>query len=606
MGILSSEYEDENTKTSYRVFNRSNGYTRVAGGTITTEQIQDPTRSLIIDFSSNLPRIIARNNAEIVGNINFKLTPQQISDIVASMPPAEAIGEIGGENLFRAEDWADWEFRPSSFSHKLRSDDLQAGKYVMTGKVYSTYSGCKVLAQYSDGTTKEMFYDSSKSHLSTSATEDNLVTTGVGITLELAFEMEKSGYVTIIPTSPSTSNYYRIALVEVMLQKGDRATAYQPWVNYLTKALQGQTSVAGGLLATSVILLRDGEEVTAGMSGVKDDNILVFGGGSYDEAVNAAASPTYDKGDGTPITSLLKKDGQGKLGVFKVEKDNAQVNTKDGTIVIDDTDGLSCKIGTQELPVVLVTPKELKSIDILRSEGAPKSGGGRVEAVFEDISDMIYTSGESILYSPTITRRFFVGAGGTIKVSGQVMISEVRLSHPTNASVGDQDKDGIYCNVFDDEGNRIASGFASQDARAVFKCTVDKAGYYTLTMSAGVFVDVTGVDIDDAGHGLSVTIKFLDYVVGMENEPATYADYSYTYTEANRQTVMAYKGLFSYQGETAYLYYKDGVGFECRMGGVIFKISDKGVAIDGLPSSSTGLSTGQLYDNGDGILRVKH
>ena len=606
MGILSSEYEDENTKTSYRVFNRSNGFTRVAGGTITTEQIQDPTRSLIIDFSSNPPRIIARNNAEIVGNINFKLTPQQISDIVASMPPAEAIGEIGGENLFRAEDWADWKFRPSSFAHKLRSDDLQAGKYVMTGKVYSTYSGCKVLAQYSDGTTKVMFSDSSKSHLSTSATEDNLVTTGVGITLDLSFEMEKSGYVTIIPTSPSKSNYYRIALVEVMLQKGDRATAYQPWVNYLTKALQGQTSVAGGLLATSVILLRDGDEVTAGMSGVKDDNILVFGGGSYDEAVNAAASPTYDKGDGTPITSLLKKDGQGKLGVFKVEKDNAQVNTKDGTIVIDDTDGLSCKIGTQELPVVLVTPKELKSIDTLRSEGAPKSGGGRVEAVFEDISDMIYTSGESILYSPTITRRFFVGAGGTIKVSGQVMTAEVILSHPTNASVGDQDRDGIYCNVFDDEGNRIASGFASQDARAVFKCTVDKAGYYALTMSAGVFVDVTSVDIDDAGHGLSVTIKFLDYVVGMENEPATYADYSYTYTEANRQTVMAYKGLFSYQGETAYLYYKDGVGFECRMGGVIFKISDKGVAIDGLPSRSTGLSTGQLYDNGDGILRVKH
>lgn len=606
MGILSSEYEDENTKTSYRVFNRSNGFTRVAGGTITTEQIQDPTRSLIIDFSSNPPRIIARNNAEIVGNINFKLTPQQISDIVASMPATEEIGEIGGENLFRAEDWADWEFRPSSFSHKLRSDDLQAGKYVMTGKVYSTYSGCKVLAQYSDGTTKEMFYDSSKSHLSTSATEDNLVTTGVGITLELAFEMEKSGYVTIIPTSPSTSNYYRIALVEVMLQKGERATAYQPWVNYLTKALQGQTSVTGGLLATSVILLRDGDEVTAGMSGVKDDNILLFGGGSYDEAVNAAASPTYDKGDGTQITSLLKKDGQGKLGVFKVEKDNAQVNTKDGTIVIDDTDGLSCKIGTQELPVVLVTPKELKSIDTLRSEGEPKSGGGRVEAVFEDISDMIYTSGESILYSPTITRRFFVGAGGTIKVFGQVMISEVILSHPNNASVGDQDKDGIYCNVFDDEGNRIASGFASTDAREVFEYIVDKAGYYTLTMSAGVFVDVTGVDIDDAGHGLSVTIKFLDYVVGTENEPATYADYSYTYTEANKQTVMAYKGLFSYQGETAYLYYKDGVGFECRMGDVTFKIANNGVAITGLPSSSTGLSTGQLYDNGDGILRVKH
>lgn len=85
MGILSSEYEDENTKTSYRVFNRSNGFTRVAGGTITTEQIQDPTRSLIIDFSSNPPRIIARNGAKIIGNIEFELTEEQIAEIIGSV-----------------------------------------------------------------------------------------------------------------------------------------------------------------------------------------------------------------------------------------------------------------------------------------------------------------------------------------------------------------------------------------------------------------------------------------------------------------------------------------------------------------------------------------
>ena len=85
MGILSSEYENENTKKSYRVFNRSNGFTRVAGGTITTEQIQDPTRSLIIDFSSNPPRIIARNGAKIIGNIEFELTEEQIAEIIGSV-----------------------------------------------------------------------------------------------------------------------------------------------------------------------------------------------------------------------------------------------------------------------------------------------------------------------------------------------------------------------------------------------------------------------------------------------------------------------------------------------------------------------------------------
>ena len=202
MGILSSEYENENTKKSYRVFNRSNGFTRVAGGTITTEQIQDPTRSLIIDFSSDPPRIIARNNAEIVGNINFKLMPQQIEDILS----------------------------------RIDVDD----------------------------------------------------------------------------------------------------SAYK----YLTEALQQHTTITGGLVSTGVILLMDGEKVTAGISGAKDDNILVFGGGTYSEAVNAAKNDNdYHKQpgkEGEQITTLIKKDGTGKIGIFKISDTQAVVDVPNqGSVVID-------------------------------------------------------------------------------------------------------------------------------------------------------------------------------------------------------------------------------------------------------------------------------
>ncbi|MGM9810954.1 MAG: hypothetical protein ACI30J_08845, partial [Paludibacteraceae bacterium] len=96
LGILSSEFEDGNT--SYRVFNRSNGYTAVVGGTITTEQIQDANRSLIIDFQSNPPRIIARNGAEIIGSIKFKA-----SDTLTAEEQLEALGIVAGE----AKDTAD-------------------------------------------------------------------------------------------------------------------------------------------------------------------------------------------------------------------------------------------------------------------------------------------------------------------------------------------------------------------------------------------------------------------------------------------------------------------------------------------------------------------
>ena len=106
LGILSSEFEDNGT--SYRVFNRSNGYTQIAGGTITTEVIQDPTRSLIIDFASDPPRIIARNKAQIVGNIEFKLEEdehfQSALDRILGVENFAKDFEVGGRNYVLRSD----------------------------------------------------------------------------------------------------------------------------------------------------------------------------------------------------------------------------------------------------------------------------------------------------------------------------------------------------------------------------------------------------------------------------------------------------------------------------------------------------------------------
>ena len=585
MGILSSEFEGR------RVFSRTNGYTSLEGGTITTEIIQDAGRNLIIDFQSNPPRIIARGKAEISGNINFKLTPQQISDIVANIPD---IGEIGGENLFRAEDWADWGFRPSYFAHKLRSDDLQAGKYVMTGKVYSLYGGCKVIAQYSDETTEEMFYNSYQSDLSASATEDNLVTKGVGITLNLSFEMQKDGYVYIVPVDPTASENYRIALKEVMLQKGDRATAYQPWVNYLTKALQGQTSVAGGLLATSVILLRDGEEVTAGMSGVKDDNILLFGGGSYDEAVNAAASPTYDKGDGTPITSLIKKDGQGKIGVFKVEKDKAVVQTKDGKVVLDDNEGMGCyRPKDQDRAVVLVTPKELLAFEDMKKFGNKETnfntyyyeglqvtadGYGRPEGSFNGTEKTIDIG--------------FISGGGTLTLNGGAHAYYKNADDESEISIGSENMVCVVSNSYGEVGAYYLN-------YANVTIHIDKSDNYYLSYKPSVRVEGK-VELP-----WEQDIRY-QYQIGFDIND-TYLYYKKEYCLAEKQTMVAYKGMFSYQGEDAYFYYKDGVGLECRVGTVTFIVKSSGIIMEGLDSDSsvTTKPIGTIYKDSSGTLKVK-
>lgn len=108
LGILSSEFEGK------RVFNRTNGFTQIAGGTITTEQIQDSCRNLIIDFQSNPPRIIARNNAKIIGNIEFygndnvPIGVAELDYLRKALPSDSSAGIYGGliiANVLVAKDY---------------------------------------------------------------------------------------------------------------------------------------------------------------------------------------------------------------------------------------------------------------------------------------------------------------------------------------------------------------------------------------------------------------------------------------------------------------------------------------------------------------------
>ncbi|MGM9838053.1 MAG: hypothetical protein ACI30A_06165 [Paludibacteraceae bacterium] len=110
-----------------------------------------------------------------------------------------------------------------------------------------------------------------------------------------------------------------------MLQKGNKATTYQPYVEHLTNALKGTTEVAGGLVMTNVLMLKNEEnEVTAGMSGLvgtKDnpENVLMWGGGTYADAF--AALQGLKK-----LPVLLTKTGYGSnIGCLKVMDDNESI-----------------------------------------------------------------------------------------------------------------------------------------------------------------------------------------------------------------------------------------------------------------------------------------
>lgn len=145
----------------------------------------------------------------------------------------------------------------------------------------------------------------------------------------------------------------------IKIEEGQTATAWSPSVadteaeiraaeskaealGYLTEVLEDSentTDITGGLVMTNVLMLKDlanaGGGVGAGMSGISADNILLWGGGAYEDAVHAKDN-NFEKLNGSAITTLLKKDGTGKIGIFKISDTQAVVDVPNqGKVIID-------------------------------------------------------------------------------------------------------------------------------------------------------------------------------------------------------------------------------------------------------------------------------
>ena len=121
----------------------------------------------------------------------------------------------------------------------------------------------------------------------------------------------------------------------IMIQQGEKATNYNTYYNHLTNALHGSTEITGGLVMTNVLALKDEDgNVTAGMSGLKDDGIVnidgvdrtsqgvaMFSGGTYEDALKQAMGLGEQLSQLLPI--LLTKTGVGsRIGCFTVDNEN--------------------------------------------------------------------------------------------------------------------------------------------------------------------------------------------------------------------------------------------------------------------------------------------
>ena len=87
-------------------------------------------------------------------------------------------------------------------------------------------------------------------------------------------------------------------------------------VNYMKAALQGSTEINGGLMLTNLLMMRNyAGDQQAGMSGLDEDNVAFWGGGTYSDALADLAK------------IILRKDGSGQLAGGGVSWDTVG-NTK--------------------------------------------------------------------------------------------------------------------------------------------------------------------------------------------------------------------------------------------------------------------------------------
>jgi hypothetical protein len=264
---------------------------------------------------------------------------------------------------------------------------------------------------------------------------------------------------------------------------------------------------------------------------------------------------------------------------------------------------LSCKISSQKNSAVIVTPQELKTFEQLKSLGESINKTDEYTNPFDNY--LTYTIHESYgtkyAYSNDHEYQVFVGTNGTIEISGYTSPITYEISdgrYQKYITVGNQSTDGIYCRIYNSNGEMVKSGLASTIERTTVNYTAPTADTYTVILSAQITVEfkLENVSKEDLERGIIVNITL--------NEDLTFFKINTNYQNAEQQTMVAYKGIFSYQGDNAYFYYKDGVGFDCKIKNVRFKITDKGILIDGLPNKSDNLEKGMLYNNNGTLMIV--
>ena len=375
-----------------------------------------------------------------------------------------------------------------------------------------------------------------------------------------------------------------VTIKNAMLQKGEKKTEYQPCVKHITDSLHDVTDVQGLVLSEPLVVKDTSDVVSAGISGVSGttqipENVLLWGGGTYADAVNASNTDYYKSGySGNLITTLLKKDGTGKIGCAR--------------IIDNDTISLVTSSGT-----VCITDKSMDNVMNLRSTYSGQLSGGI--GIRYDDNPNEYVANDVV----AVEKEFTITEGGSFTILVPNMSIGARAITKSNSLSGNQvdignayaSVSGRFCIRILNNGRLIYKSYYLSPALSVESDNTTGTGEEVMSSTFETTPQINGVFALSPG---SVKIQ----VFGSYEIKANADEISSTCSGGTARAAIDFNSVnVSLTGTDKYcVLAKDGIAVTANSGAQ-FYIKNNGsglqVIASGLPTSDSGLESGQLWVN---------
>lgn len=298
-------------------------------------------------------------------------------------------------------------------------------------------------------------------------------------------------------------------------------------LDYLKAALTGSTEISGGLVGTNVILLKTlAGLITGGMSGLSNDNIGLWTGGTYQNAIDSLAK------------IILRKDGSGQLAGGKILWDllgALKVGNFDiinGNIIGRDADSIEkLKLSIEDIPTIA----SMASTYAYLISGANYYDLFVISSLWDSEIGEWYTQVIAGSMQKTVSIQITLPYATSIIVESGGVSFEVN-GNPENVT-GSSATQSVY--VRNLSGAIIAAGSLNSNIQ------ISSAGTYNVEV-----ITYTSVSLVDGAEYVSVGYFINNIAI--------------KYIESVEKTALGKDGLFSYFTGSEYIHFKKLVGFSGR------------------------------------------